>query len=1595
MSRQTSAAKAPKQASAAKTDFSSIFLRGANNGTQPLDDALSAIAARHEILCKAHKPGRFSVEIYNPVKKTNGWSGTRTVIDIVSDDMAFLIDSVTSLLTENSFLIEKILHPHIFVRRGDKGQVDDIRGERQPGYQDQLHMFIELNRRLTDQQIKNLQNDLLEVLEDVRYGTRDWLTMKAKVKAVQDGLKNAPAVPPAEMQEYFEFLDYVHDDNFTLLGSLSYKVSGSGASVRYAPVKGSGLGLLSEDRKKSFFGDKDVEFIQNHKVKAGLPPLFTTKLSRKSSVHRRVPLDVIVVRQYDGAGALVAETLFIGLFTAVSYSRSVRTIPLLRYKAEEVIRLSGFEENSHGDRALRYIIEKYPRDELFQIDTQQLSVACMGILRLQEKPRIALYTRQDPFGRGVSCLVYIPRDRFDSRVRMKLSQILEEELGAKCETFYSTVDDSLLVRSLFIMDWKQAAPRAINVARIEEKLQEAGRSWAERLSDATIVKSGKEDLAAEYAHKYGRAFPVAYQEQYSARQAVHDVEKLEDVLSSGNIRLELYKPYNAGDHELSLKVFSPGMPIALSDILPVMENAGLRVIAEYPFEVKPEGSAAPIWIQDFVMSLAGTTKGPFDKLDIMRVKDQFESCLYGIWQGDIENDGLNRLILLADMKWRDVVILRTYIRYMRQTKIPFGLPYMEQALTDHPGIARILVDMFHERFSPALRKKSGMAALRADLQAALEAVSAIDQDRILRSMAALVDATLRTNFYQADKDGAPKPYLSIKLDSSKVPDLPDPRPYREIFVYSPRVEGIHLRGDRIARGGLRWSDRHEDFRVEILGLMKAQQVKNSLIVPMGAKGGFVVKRPPKTGGPAAAKAEGISCYQTFIRGLLDITDNQKGSKILPPENVVRHDDDDPYLVVAADKGTATFSDIANALSLEYGFWLGDAFASGGSAGYDHKQMGITARGAWESVKRHFRELNHDTQTKLFDVVGVGDMGGDVFGNGLLQSKKIRLVGAFNHVHIFCDPDPDAESSFKERARLFAAVKGWDSYDTKKLSKGGRIYNRSDKALQLTPEIQKRFDLAKSTVSPSELIQAMLRARTDLLFFGGIGTYIKATQENNAEAGDRSNDGLRVNAGEIRAKVIGEGANLGMTQRARIEFSLKGGRLNTDFVDNSAGVDTSDHEVNIKILLADAEHKPQHRMTDKARDRLLKSMTDEIAGLVLSDNYQQTQALSLMEMQAAETLSEHASFMSSLEKAGLLSRAVEFLPDDDQIEQRRKVGKGLTRPELCLILSYGKITYTQALLETDIPDSSAMTDWAVRYFPTALQKNFRKEIENHRLRREIVATALSNSINNRMGPTFIRLTMEKTGADCKAVTQAFLTARDVFGLSPLWHEVEAQDNKVPALVQLRALRKIARMAERETYWFLTQATRSASRTEKTSDFESGVETLRKGIKKILPQSMLDHLDSRVRMWKQDGMPDDLAQRLALLPILGMGPDIIHIAKASKTDLMVTARVFFAIGSLFRLDWLRTHVQNLPADTRWSEAATEGLMDQFYALQSALTLRILNDLGKARTQENALDRWIAEHCPQARHSLALIEDLVQTGSPDLAMLMVTEQSLGKLV
>lgn len=1560
---------------------------------QQFDDAvLSHIVARHEKLSLTRKPEQTIIEVFNPNQSTHGWNGSHTALNIISDDKAFIIDSVISLLTAKSYLVEHIVHPLVFLKRDKSGRMTDISLNRADGFIGQSHIFVQLNRHLTESEMTNLSAELAEVYQDVHLSNHDWLEIKKQVKLLTEDIASLKKNLSATQNDYVDFLNYIHDDNFTLLGFCDFEISAKKST--FTAIKSTGLGLFSPDRDTDFLNKIDKEQLFDVATIQSLDDMTVTKLGKVSPVHRRVPLDTILFKRMDKAGKLKGLTVILGLFTSVTYSRGLNTVPFLRFKADAILAKAGFEGKEHRGRTLRHILEKFPRDELFQIDTKSLYAICMSIMQLQEQPRIAAYFSPDVFGRRITAISYIPKELYDTRLRIKFACILEEELNATYVDFQSAVDDSHLVRASFSLVWNADSKRKINLAQVENRLQEAGKSWSSRLSDALMTKLSDEDAVAEKTLKYGAAFSASYQEMYQARQSVHDIQKIEEALKFARLEVDLYRPYNAGGKEVSLKIFSAGHPVALSDVLPILENMGFHVISEFPFEVRPKGEIESIWIQDFLAEVSGKISASPDKKSIQAICNEFELCLKGIWSGQIENDSLNKLLLLAAMPWRDIVILRACIRYLRQTRIPFSLNYMEQALTENPHISSLLAKLFHARFNPALSSKKGQAdKIKEMILDELQSVTSIDQDRVLRAILGMMDAMLRTNFFQTDEDGNFKSWVSMKLDSSQITDIPEPKPYREITVYSPRIEGIHLRVGPIARGGLRWSDRHEDFRTEVLGLVKAQNVKNSVIVPMGAKGGFVVKNPPKEGGREAYMKEGIACYQTYIRALLDITDNRKAGKIIPPRDVVRLDKDDPYLVVAADKGTATFSDIANAISLEYGFWMGDAFASGGSAGYDHKKMGITARGAWESVKRHFREINLNTQTEEFDCIGVGDMAGDVFGNGLLQSPKTRLIGAFNHLHIFCDPNPDTAITFKERQRLFMAVKGWDSYDTSKLSKGGRIFLRSEKTLTLTPEIQKRFDIDKQIVTPNELIRAMLKARTDLLFFGGIGTYVKSTEETPQDAGDRGNDNLRIDASELRAKVIGEGANLAMTQRARIEFSKLGGRLNTDFIDNSAGVDTSDHEVNIKILMSDIATNPKHKMDRVARDRLLSDMTDDVARLVLNDNYQQTQAISLLEMQAPDLMMEHAAFMHSLEKAGLLNRRVEFLPDDDQIQQRLKLQKGLTRPELSLIISYGKMTYTKALLASKLPDSPAMAGWLASYFPEKLQKKFQSEIENHQLRREIIATGISNAVVNRMGPTFVRMASEKTGCSVAEVTEAYMVVRDAFGLLGLWTSVEALDNKIAANVQLRVNKKASLLVARETNWLLTRLGRPISAQKDSERFSKRIAELKKKIETILPQDLSDNLKLRRKSWTEDGLSLALATEVSLLPLLGAGFDIIKISDNLKIDLSKVAQVYFETGSVFHLETLRQKASAIPQDGAYISAAVTGLIDSLYTVQAELTTKIIRDIAGSPIHAGSVEDWIKNHCPRANVVLDKIQT-IETMGHDLAGLVVIEQNLRQL-
>ncbi len=1546
---------------------------------------LSNMAVSHWEMSKRRKKGEPELSIYCP--SIEDGECRKTIIDIVSDDLAFLVDSVAAEINKHSHLIGILIHPIIYASYDKNGDLQDIVSEKSEKNQRQSHIHIQINETLSAQYIKELTDGLYTILSDVFYANSDWKIMLEKLKQSSIELNSARTRrPAAEIQEYCAFLDYLYDNNFTLLGYREYKFIDGKDGVTSKTVAGSSFGLLHNEIIPAYLTETEEGLPRNlQELRRRLPPVSISKTNRLSTVHRCVPMDCIAVKTYNDDGEVIGEKLFLGLMTSVTYSRSVGDVPYLRAKVNETIKESEFTNGSHNAKALRHILEKYPRDELFQIESKELLKICINIIRLQERQRIALFMRKDPFGRYISCLVYIPRDRFGTKLRKDIQTILEEETSGNCSNFYTTLDDSVFARVMYVINISQKNPPKILPKKIEQLLRDCGQTWGEKLSQALSDAYQDEHQITDLTLRYAEAFPISYTTKYQAKHSVFDIEKIEEALSSKSVVLDLYRPDNMDSGSIRLKVFHIGSPVTLSDVLPILEDMGLRVIAELPFEVSPEDAGESIWIHDFLLETP-------EIKDPAIVKHNFERAFIKAWYNQVEKDILNHLVLSAGVNWREITILRAYVHYMKQLCFPFSRSYIEKVLTENPKISRIIIDMFKALHNPEDGNKSNSLVIgyESSINKELEQVKSSDYDRILRTITELVKATVRTNYFQKQEDGSHKPCLSLKFDCSQVTEMPAPKPFREIFVYSPRVEALHLRGDKIARGGLRWSDRHEDYRTEVLGLMKAQMVKNSVIVPMGSKGGFVVKTP--TNSRDEFFKEGVECYKIFIRGMLDITDNQKGKKIIPPIDVVRHDGDDPYLVVAADKGTATFSDIANSLSQEYGFWLDDAFASGGSAGYDHKKMGITARGAWESVKYHFRLLNHDTQSQPFDVIGVGDMGGDVFGNGMLLSEHIRLIGAFNHLHIFCDPTPDPAKTFKERGRLFDIIGGWDKYDEKILSKGGRIFKRSDKILSLTPEIQERFDLEKSKVTPNELIKAMLKARTDLLWFGGIGTYIKATTQSHADAGDKASDNVRINADMVRAKVIGEGANLGITQLGRIEMSERGVSINTDFLDNSAGVDSSDHEVNIKILMSDIMSQKDHNMDLAARNKLLEKMTDEIADHVLRHNYQQAQAISLIEMQAHEDLQLHDKFIQDMERDQGLDREIEGLPDKDIIEKRLRTGKGLTRPELCVIFAYAKINLTRDLLNSDIPDNPEMAYWIMDYFPDILGKKYKKEILRHRLNREIIATMMANSLINRMGPTFLQSRMNKTGATVNEITGAYLIVRDAFDLRSLWDDIENIDKSIPAKVQLKALRETAKLSEHGITWFLTRLGREMDINKDAKEFGSAIKLLSKNLDKLVTENLLIAIKQRNDAAIKDGIPEKLAHQIALMPVLSSACDIVRISLEQNIDLQDTARTYFELGERFHLDWLRGQVRFLPHKNNWQNEARDGLMDSLYSCQAGLTVRILRDVGsKSKKGTSLLDLWLDKYGDHIKQFDPLFADLRRAGSVDLTMLTVAEQRL----
>jgi glutamate dehydrogenase len=1563
--------------------------------------ALASAALAHLVFGSERRAeGESLIRVFNPERTQDGFESPHTVVMVVTSDAPFLVDSLGIVFRKAEVAVHMIVHPVLDVRRDGRGRLVDLGANGSDETHAESWQLYEIDRQTDPTQLEKLKRDIEATITDVHMAVADWGRMRDKVKGIITTLETTPPPLPAdEVSEARRLLDWMEDRHFVFLGYRHYDLERGGSEDKLIADTRSGLGILRSGGGRSSRASPTVLRGEVRTRARENELLIITKANSTATVHRCEYLDYIGVKTFDERGRVSGEHRFLGLWTSSAYNRSPRDIPVLRRKVERVVEYFGLDPASHDGKAVLNVLETYPRDELFQASVNDLIRIARGVVNLYERRTVRLLVRRDPYHRFWSCLIYVPRDRYNTEVRQRIERIVLDGFGGKSVESQVQISGSNHARVHVVVRTETESRQKVDYAAIEHRIAEAALTWTDRLRDVVVENKGEAAGIALINH-YRRAFPMAYEEDVEPRDALDDLADLEalreqsaplpETAKTSALRLNLHRPPQQKPERVHLKIVKLSEPVPISDLLPMLENFGLRVISERPYELAwPQGGAA--WIQDFELEHRDGLR-----VDIAKVEIDFNDAFLAAWRGDIENDGFNRLLLVAGLKAREIVILRAYCRYLLQTGVPFSQAYMERTLAGNAAIARNLVRLFERRFDPDATRPARGAHRDADklvgqLRTDLDAVASLDEDRILRGYLNVVEATLRTNFYQLQND-RPKSYFAFKLDPARIPDLPLPRPKFEVFVYSPRVEAVHLRMGYVARGGIRWSDRREDFRTEILGLMKAQNVKNTLIVPVGAKGGFVCKKLPTSGTREEIQAEVIACYQTLIRSLLDLTDNIVAGKVVPPLRVVRRDPDDVYLVVAADKGTATFSDIANAISLEYGYWLGDACASGGSAGYDHKKMGITAKGAWECVKRHFRELGLDIQKKDFSVVGIGDMSGDVFGNGMLLSKHTRLLAAFDHRHVFLDPTPDPAVSFIERERLFNLPRSsWDDYDRKKISKGGGVFPRTAKSVPLSAECATMLGIQATSATPSEIIRAVLCMPADLLWNGGIGTYVKSSEESNAEAGDRANDAVRINGANLRVKVVGEGGNLGLTQRGRVEYALAGGRLNTDFIDNSAGVNTSDVEVNIKILL----NPPMQagKLTRGERNKLLARMTNEVAALVLRNNYLQSQAISTLELQTRARLPEFQHLIRSLERSGDLNRALEFLPSDDEVTDRRKRGTGLTRPELSILLAYSKIWLTHHLLASDVPEDPYLSSELVRYFPEPVQERFARQISQHRLRREIITTATTNSLVNRMGPAFVPRAQEDTGAEPAQIARAYTAAREIFDMRKTWAEIEALDTKIPAKLQYSMAFQTSRLLRHVTYWLLAHRKRQLQVDAAVAEFRKGVRQLEAEVINVLSGSDRERFEKIRQEHIEAGVPAELSARIASLSAHNAALDIVEIATAHKVSVAEAARVYFETGSRVGLDWVRDQIEQLSVDGPWQAIARTGLRDAAMRIHRRLAERVLSRTEHGGAQARVTE-WLEAGGDELGHWQRTLAEMRTSGATDFASLSVGVESVRKL-
>jgi glutamate dehydrogenase len=1569
---------------------------------------VGAVAVEHARVAARRPQGRALVRV-RAAGESAALDESRGVIDIVTDDMPFLVDSITIELARHNLDSYHIVHPQLLVRRDVTGELWEVVGQPTEGGRghDEIAeswMHIEIDTAGAD--LAGLEDDLRRVLADVRVAVEDHQKMVNTALRLADQLAAEGVNAPAETQA---LLRWLADNHFTFLGYREYNLLEGPDGMALQAVPGTGLGILRHDKTgSSSFAALPPEV----RARAKDPQrLILTKANSRSTVHRRSYLDYIAIKRVSESGEINGEYRFLGLYTHDAYHESITRIPVLRRKLTNVLEQARVAPDSHDGKDLTEILEGYPREELFQISVEELTPIALAVLRLRTHRQTRLFLRKDIYGRFMSCIVYLPRDRYTTAVRLRIQEILREALGGVAVEYSALVGESAMARLHVVVRARPGTSLPqVDAAALEAKLAAAARSWDEDLAAEAGRQLGDRPARAMLGICSG-AIPDTYKADVPAENAVSDLTRVEEMLRSGeDIAFELWEAesYMRGvpvsDHSKvgvwRLTIYRIGSPITLTDVLPRLQHMGVEVVDEHPYEFAGPSVAKPFWIYDFGLRRGEAARGPEHPEE---VESLFEDALTALWQGKVEDDGFNSLVLAARLTWQQVVVLRAYAKYLRQAGIAFSQRYIERVLAMNVAIARLLVRLFESRFDPG--RQEGEAerseAITEEIRGQLDEVAILDHDRILRSYLGLILATLRTSFFQTrhpvQQPASPDepPYLVIKLDAGQVPELPVPRPRFELFVYSPRLEAVHLRFAPVARGGLRWSDRREDFRTEILGLAKAQEVKNSVIVPSGAKGGFVCKDLPDPADREAYQREVRSCYQTFIRAMLDVTDNLVAGEVVPPPDVVRHDGRDPYLVVAADKGTATFSDTANEISKAYGYWLGDAFASGGSEGYDHKQMGITARGAWESVKFHFATLGIDTDTTDFTVAGIGDMSGDVFGNGMLLSQHIKLVAAFDHRHIFIDPDPDPATSFAERQRLFALPRSsWEDYKAELISPGGGVWLRTAKSVPVSPQARLALGLDDTVpaLTPDQLISAILAAPVGLLWNGGIGTYVKASTESDADAGDRTNDGVRIDAPRLRAQVVAEGGNLGLTQAARIEYALAGGLVNTDFIDNSAGVDTSDHEVNIKILLQESVSAGD--LTADARGELLRAMTGEVAALVLRQNYDQNRTLAAARAQAAQMLHVHARYLRKLERERRIRRDIDSLPGDKEIAERRRGSLGLTVPEFAVLLAQAKISAVEDVLGSDLPDDPFLRSVLSAYFPAPLRAAYADEMVRHPLRREIITTAVVNEMVNRSGTTFLFRMNEETGASVPDMSRAWLVAQEVFDMAGFCSQVEALNGQVDVATQLALQLEGRKLTERAVRWLLHNR-RPPFDIQATIDFlADGVSLVAASLPKLLAGRDLAGFRERQDAFRARGVPADLAERVAAMVPAYSAFDVVEIAASTGREIAETAEVYFDTADRLQITRLRDQIVALPRDDRWNTLARGALRDDLYSAHAALAADVLTVTGPA-TPEQRLAEWVNRNEPAVQRAAQTLTEIWETDRFTVATLSVAVRAIRTLV